>query len=133
MAQVCAPPRSGSILVVEDSGDMRGGLLQLLELSGFRVDGVATGEQALLTLEAAPQRFALVLLDLLLPGGQVSGSELRARQLSDPDLARVPTVVITACDLRIEEREALRSDGWLDKPFRAEALFDVVRRFVVPV
>lgn len=131
MAQVCAPPRRGLILVVEDSGDMRGGLLQLLALSGFRGDGVATGEQALLTLEAAPDRFALVLLDLLLPG-RVSGSELRARQLSDPDLARVPTVVITACDLRVEERDALRSDGWLDKPFRADALFEVVRRFVVP-
>jgi CheY-like chemotaxis protein len=132
MAQVCAPPRSGSILVVEDSGDMRGGLLQLLELSGFRVDGAATGEQALTTLEASPRQFALMLLDLRL-AGRVSGCELRARQLAHPDLSLVPTVVITACDLRIEEREALRSDGWLDKPFRADALFEVVRRFVVPM
>jgi CheY-like chemotaxis protein len=131
MAQVCAvTPRPGAILIVEDRSDVRGGLFQLLELSGFDAAAAETGEQALRRLSSAPDGFALVLLDLFLPG-TLSGWDLRARQLADPRLARVPTVVITACELRHEERDALRTDGWLEKPFRAEALFEVVRRFVV--
>jgi DNA-binding response OmpR family regulator len=110
---------------------VRLGLLQLLELSGFEVDGAATAEQALSQLEAAPRSFALVLLDLRLTGA-LSGFDLRARQLADPQLSAVPTVVITACEPERAEREALLSDGWLDKPFGGDALLEVVRRFVVP-
>jgi hypothetical protein len=44
----------------------------------------------------------------------------------------VPTVVITALEPPPDEREALHSDGWLDKPFRSEALLNMVRRFVLP-
>ena len=137
MAQVSAPaasralPRHGSILIIEDRNDVRLGVQQLLELSGFHVDGAATAEQALTRLAAAPRSFALVLLDLRLPGS-LSGYELRARQLADPELSTVPTVVITACEPQRAERDALRTDGWLDKPFRADALLEVVKRFVVP-
>jgi CheY-like chemotaxis protein len=134
MAQVstaAAPPRHGSILVIEDRGDVRSGLLQLLELSGFCADGAETAEQALGALAASPHRFALVLLDLRLSGA-LSGFELRSRQLADPELAAVPTVVITALEPARAERDALRTDGWLDKPFRGEALLQLVRRFVIP-
>jgi DNA-binding response OmpR family regulator len=133
MAQVSKlTPRCGSILIIEDRNEVRGGLLELLELSGFRADGAATGEQALVALAASPRSFALVLLDLRLPG-PLSGYDLRARQLADPELSSVPTVVITACEPQHTEREALHSDGWLEKPFRSEALLDIVRRFVIPV
>ena len=124
-------PRSGSILLVEDSRDVRLGMQQLLELYGFLVVSTADAEQSLARLADAPRRFALVLLDLRLPGA-LSGYDVRARQLADPALAGVPTVVITALEPLPDEREALHSDGWLDKPFRSEALLSMVRRFVVP-
>src|SRR5688500_20356488 len=132
MAQVSvATPRRGSILLIEDSRDLRLAVEQLLELYGYLVDGAATAEQALSRLAASPQRFALVLLDLRLPGA-LSGFDVRARQLASPELSRVPTVVITALEPPESERKALKSDGWLDKPLRCDALLAVARRFVVP-
>ena len=80
-------PVPGTILVIEDRGDLRGAMLQLLELAGYQVNAAADGEEALLALNAAPGRFALVLLDLRLPG-RLSGYELRVRQLANPELAR---------------------------------------------
>ena len=124
-------PRTGSILLVEDSRDVRLGMQQLLELYGFLVVSASDAEQALARLAASPRCFALVLLDLRLPGA-LSGYDVRARQLADPTLADVPTVVITALEPLPDEREALHSDGWLDKPFRSEALLNMVRRFVLP-
>jgi CheY-like chemotaxis protein len=124
-------PRCGSILVVEDSRDLRVAVEELLALSGYLVDGASTAEQALAYLLASPSRFALLLLDLRLPG-QLSGYDVRARQLADPDLSTLPTVVITALEPPAAERLALQSDGWLEKPFRSDALLEVVKRYVVP-
>ena len=131
MAQVWRLPRRGSILIVEDSIDVCGGMLQLLELAGFSVVSAANGDQGLARLSASPDRFALLLLDLALPG-PMSGYDLRARQLLDPAMSAVPTVVVTACEPGLAEREALHCDDWLDKPFRGAVLLDLVRRFVIP-
>jgi CheY-like chemotaxis protein len=132
MAQVSTyVPRRGSILLIEDSRDLRDAVEELLELYGYLVEAAGTAEQALTRFTTAPRRYALVLLDLRLPGA-LSGYDVRARQLANPELSEVPTVVITALEPRDDERAALRSDAWLDKPFRSEALLEVVRRYVVP-
>ena len=122
---------SRSILIIEDRSDVRGGLLQLFDLYGYRASGAATGEEALAVLDAAPRDFGLVLLDLALPG-QLSGFDVRARLLADPRLSQMPTVVITGCEPRPDERAALQTDGWVEKPFRFGTLLDVVKTFVQP-
>jgi CheY-like chemotaxis protein len=124
-------PAPASILVIEDRGDVRRGLLQLFDLYGYTAAGAATGEEGLAALVAAPRTFGLVLLDLSL-SGTLSGYDVRARQLADPRLARVPTVVITGCEPAATDRAALRTDGWVEKPFRFDALLAVVKEFVGP-
>lgn len=127
-----APPaRHGAILIVEDRDDVRQGMAQLLELHGFLVEDASSGEEALEQMRQESRDFALLLLDLQLGDG-VSGRELRARQLADPRLARVPTVVITATELRRDDQESMHTDGWLEKPFRFEQLLEIVRRYVTP-
>ena len=130
MADTIAPARRGTILVVEDREDVRHGLAQLLELNGFLVADARTGDDALEQLKADPEGIALVLLDLMLPG-TLSGRQLRQRQLEDPKLSTVPTIVVTATDLDHEERLTLRPDAWLDKPFRFDDLLELVKRHVV--
>lgn len=122
--------KRGAILVVEDRDDVRQGLAQLLELHGFLVADARDGEDALQQLTSDPEGFALVLLDLILPG-TVSGRDIRARQLADPLLAALPTIVVTASDLDQGERIGLRPDAWLDKPFRFDDLLELVKRYVV--
>jgi CheY-like chemotaxis protein len=126
-----AEPRRGLILVVEDRTDVREGLVQLLELHGYHVQDAADGEEALHHLATAPGAFALILLDLMLPGA-LSGRELRARQLADARAALVPTVVVSACEPEVQAEAQLRPVAWLEKPFELNALLSIVRQHVVP-
>lgn len=122
--------RRGAILVVEDRDDVRQGLAQLLELHGFLVSDARDGEDALRQLRSDPEGFALMLLDLMLPG-TVSGLQLRQQQLSDPALKAVPTIIVTGSDLDHDGRLSLQPDAWLDKPFSFQDLLELVRRYVV--
>jgi len=124
-------PRKGAILVVEDRDDVRGGMVQLLALHGYTATGVASAERALDYLEGSASRLALILLDLRLPG-RISGADLRARQLADPELAIVPTVVVSACEPDALIRAELRPAAWLEKPFRGGQLLAEVEKFVIP-
>jgi CheY-like chemotaxis protein len=123
-------PRRGAILVVEDREDVRQGLAQLLELHGYLVVDAGTGEEALQQLEQEPDGFALILLDLMLPGA-VSGQDIRTRQFADPVLATVPTIIVTASELEPRERARLRPEALLEKPFRFDDLLGLVKRYVV--
>ncbi|MBI3047385.1 MAG: hypothetical protein HYY76_03650 [Acidobacteria bacterium] len=82
------------MLVVEDRDDVRHGMAQLLELHGFLGAPARDGEEAIEQLTVEPHGFALIPLDLLLPG-RVSGRDFRMRQLADPALAAIPTIVVT--------------------------------------
>ena len=123
-------PRRGAILLIEDRDDVRQGLAQLLELHGFLVADARDGEEALTQLKADPDAFALVLLDLMLPGA-LDGRQLRRCQLEDPRLAPVPTIVVTGTETDRGERASLDPDAWLDKPFRFDDLLTLVKRYVV--
>jgi DNA-binding response OmpR family regulator len=122
--------RRGAILVVEDRDDVRQGLAQLLELHGYLVSDARNGEDALRQLTDDPEGFALVLLDLMLPG-DISGQYLRLHQLKHPVLKAVPTIIVSATDLDHDSRVALQPHAWLDKPFRFDDLLELVRRYVV--
>ena len=123
-------PRRGAVLVIEDRDDVRHGMAQLLELHGFLVADARDAGEALSQLQSEPDGFALILLDLLLPGGP-SGRDFRRHQLADPVLAGIPTVVVTVEEADQQERAALCADGWLEKPFRCADLLEMVKRYVV--
>ena len=122
--------KRGAILVVEDRDDVRQGLAQLLELHGYLVADARNGEEALAQLTSDPEGYALILLDLMLPG-KISGRDVRLRQLEEPALAKLPTIVVSASDMDQRERLGLHPDAWLDKPYRFDDLLELVRRYVV--
>jgi CheY-like chemotaxis protein len=130
MAQGMSVARRGEILLIEDRDDVREGLAQLLELHGFMVTEAADGDRGIRELTAQPQAFALVLLDLLL-GDSMGGVDFRLRQLGNPQLADVPTIVITATEVAADDRTPLHPEGWLEKPFRFDTLLELVKRYVV--
>ncbi len=126
-----APARRGAILLVEDRDDVRQGLAQLLEFNGYLVEQARDGHSALTHLERGEADIALMVLDLMLPGG-VSGRDIRGRMLADPECADIPTIIVTASDIDPPGRAGLCPSAWLEKPFRFDQLLDHVRRFVVP-
>jgi two-component system, chemotaxis family, chemotaxis protein CheY len=131
MVQFATGTRRGTILLIEDRDDVRQGLAQLLELHGYTVSDAPDGQRALQQLSVDPDKYALIVLDLLLPG-DISGHVLRQRQLADESLRPIPTIVITATELNDEQRAPLQSDAWLEKPFRFDALLGLVKRYVTP-
>jgi CheY-like chemotaxis protein len=128
--QVTFAPRRGAVLVVEDRDDVRQGLAQLLELHGYLVEDATSGNQALQQLTSEPDGFALILLDMMLPGA-TSGRDVRLRQLADPALAAIPTIVVTGADMDARDRAGLHPEAWLEKPYRFDELLALIKRYVV--
>jgi two-component system copper resistance phosphate regulon response regulator CusR len=123
--------RRGAILLVEDRDDVRQGLAQLLEFNGFLVEEARDGRAALAHLDRGHADIALIVLDLVLPG-DVSGGDIRGRMLADPFHADIPTIIVTASEIDAPGRAGLCPTAWLEKPFRFDQLFELVKRFVVP-
>ena len=104
------------ILLVEDEPHIAKGLIFNLKEEGYEVIHAATGEEAL--QRAGNRDFALVVLDLMLPG--ISGLEV-CRRLRRED-QRLPILMLTA---RSEEKDRVRglaegADDYLTKPFSLE-------------
>jgi DNA-binding response OmpR family regulator len=88
-------PRGGAprrVLLVDDDRDLRAGLLEILQASGYEARAAGDGASGLALLRS--WRPNVVLLDLLLPG--LDGREFLAAQLADPELAGIPVIVTSA-------------------------------------
>jgi two-component system alkaline phosphatase synthesis response regulator PhoP len=117
-----ADPRQRTILVVEDDPTISAILRIFLEDSGCRIVVAERGEEAVRL--AAELRPALITLDLALP--DIDGTEVLRQIDSEPGLANVPVVVVTA--RRYEARDDERVVAVLQKPFDATELEETVRR-----
>lgn len=101
------------ILLVEDEIHLARGICFNLEQEGYRVSHVESGEEALDRLGV--DRFALVILDVMLPG--MDGFAV-CREIRKSD-HRVPVLILTA---RSEEGDRITglasgADDYLTKPF----------------
>lgn len=115
-------PNSGArILLVEDDDEIVDVLRRTLRAEDFVVEGVATGEGALESVQSfLPD---LVILDLGLP--DIDGEEVCLRLREEPETSRLPILMLTArteVDDRVSGLDS-GADDYLTKPFeRAEIL-----------
>jgi CheY-like chemotaxis protein len=119
-----------SVLVVDDDDDIRETIIESLGDEGLAAAGAADGAAALSMLKSAEHKPGLILLDLMMPG--MSGAEFRERQLADPELARIPVVVLTADANAQSKSIELRADGCLEKPLTLASLIETVERYCAP-
>ena len=113
------------ILVVEDDRDIAELVGRYLGKSGFDVEIVASGRDALTALAERPPD--LIVLDLMLP--HVNGSEICRAARANEATATIPIIMVTA---RAEERERiagleLGTDDYMAKPFSPNELVARVR------
>ena len=113
-----------SVLVADDSRDMRELLAELLEYEGYEVRTAGSGGGALTEMIARPPD--LLITDLFMPG--MSGFSLRALMLGRPELASVPVIVLSAYWHR--PGETLEVADVLTKPLNIDRLLDSVRRLL---
>lgn len=99
----------------------------LLETAGYGVVEAVDGADGLAQLTAASATIVLVILDLAMPG--TTGWQFRERQLADPRLAKIPTIVLSGVTLMRSEVERLGVRAALSKPFLFADLLRFVRAY----
>jgi len=114
-----------TILVVDDDLPLRDAMCDTLEFAGMRARGAASASEALQL--AAREALSLVISDVHMAGrdGHELLRDLKARH---PDL---PVVLVTAHANVMSAVLAMRDGAadYLEKPFAAEALVAVARRY----
>lgn len=118
--------KSGEILIIEDDKDINDLLATALSKAGYRTRQAWSGTEGELLLKLEREAYALVLLDLMLPG--LSGEELLAR-IRQMD-ASLPVIILTAKDELDEKINLLvaGADDYITKPFEIK---EVVARVAV--
>lgn len=114
------------VLLVDDESALRSALRQYLEFSGFEVDDIDNADDALAGMRAnAPD---IVISDVLMPARD--GLSLCREVRSDPALANIPFLFITARSMRTELYDEMMrlGDGCVVKPFEPDALVATIDR-----
>lgn len=122
------PVRRLPILVVDDSLTTRMLERSILESAGYQVELAASGAEGL--AKARSQPFGLYLTDIDMP--EMDGFEFVAATLADPDLAHVPTILVSSRD-SAEDRQRgvdVGARAYMVKGrFDQEALLAHIRRW----
>jgi CheY-like chemotaxis protein len=109
------------ILVVDDDDAIRALLSTVLRRRGLRVDVARNGRDAVEML--AETRYALVLLDLMMP--LMSGYEV-LEHIADESLSDRPYVLVLTAGLEPRRFDTSFVIGTIQKPFDVELLVDTV-------
>src|SRR5438045_9291186 len=115
--------RPRPVLIVDDDVETLSAERELLAENGFRVVEARDGNEALRILQDDPP--AVVVLDVQMPGmdGPSFARELRMT------LRRVPLVILPGVADPRREADRCNAEAYLSKPFDAQELVSVVRRF----
>ncbi len=114
------------VLIVEDDADIREAIAEVVESEGHEAIQKPDGRTALDWLRSTGRRPCLVLLDLMMP--VLDGYGFLAERRSDPRLAEIPVVVISA----VRDTARTRSEqpaALLAKPIDLDRLVGVLREF----
>jgi two-component system cell cycle response regulator len=116
------------ILVVDDELDTIELIQAAFKRSECIVCGAMNGHEGLQL--ARERRPAVIMIDLMLPG--LDGFELCRRLRDDPMTARIPRVILSACDSSADQADALAAgaDRYVVKPVRMKALINLVEGLI---
>ncbi len=117
-------PCPNCILVVDDDPNIRRMLVVALEREGYRIHEATNGREALEIMRAGETE--LVVLDLMMP--EVSGWDVLVKRAADPELQKIPVIVISA-NRGPEVTQVLQKGicALLPKPFELSALNALVK------
>jgi CheY-like chemotaxis protein len=120
------PQGPGRVLIIDDDPDVRELFQDILRGAGFDAVVAESGAQGLAVLRSDPQ-IRVVLLDLLMP--EMDGWRFRHHQLSQPQFAAIPTVIVTGAPLGGAAHEQLQAADYLSKPVPREQLIGAVAKY----
>lgn len=117
------------LLIVDDEGDLRESLAEVLRSEGFTVEVAGDGNEAL--ARATRERFDLILLDLLMPGMDGIETMLAIKRVDE----RPKFLIITAYATVATAVKAIQKGAadYIPKPFRVDDLVTLIRRILAEV
>lgn len=115
------------ILIVDDNVSFVGAMKELLRITGYEVVTAHNGKDALELLSSMKLLPSLIILDMIMP--LMNGPEFRNAQLSDPRIAKIPVILLTANNGFKDYQEKLQAYEFLNKPVESKDLLYVVENF----
>jgi PAS domain S-box-containing protein len=124
-----AKPAGGSetILLAEDELMVRKLVRSILERHGYQVLAADTGVEALKLWREHRGSVALLLTDLVMPGG-LSGLELARQMQAENSLLKVVFISGYSAEIAGRELQLHSGENFVQKPFTTEQLLDTLRR-----
>jgi len=121
-----------TILIVEDSRDLRDLLKTVLESNGYAAECASNGQEALSLLSGQLTHLpGLILLDTQMP--LVDGFEFRKKQSIDTRLQNIPVIVMTG-DKGFNVNMKMRSPhSVVSKPFNIDFLLNSISEVFSPM
>jgi two-component system cell cycle response regulator DivK len=117
-----------TVLIVEDNELNMKLFHDLLEAHGYVTLQARTGAEALKV--AAERRPDLIIMDIQLP--EISGLQVTKELKSDPALAAIPVIAVTAFAMKGDE-ERIRAGGcedYIAKPISVSGFLEKVKRYL---
>jgi two-component system, chemotaxis family, sensor kinase CheA len=124
--EAAAPP---PVLIIDDSLTTRMMEQSILESAGYAVDLAVSGEEGL--RKARSRRYGLFLVDVEMPG--IDGFEFIARAGADPELRRIPSILVTSRAHPDDRRRGMEvgARAYIVKSeFDQRQFLDAIRRLV---
>lgn len=115
------------ILMAEDNAINQRVAKLILQRAGFNIDLVSDGSEALEAHRMSP--YDLILMDCQMPTMDGFEASRQIRRLTQPQ----PVIIAVTANALVGERERCLSagmDDYLSKPFQAEQLVAIVRKWV---
>ncbi|MCA9912614.1 MAG: response regulator [Anaerolineae bacterium] len=119
------------ILIVEDEPNVRGNLMEILQLMNVDVRGAADGDEGLsVAREFLPD---LLLCDVRMP--HADGFKLLKELRNDPKIQHIPVILLTAhTDFDVREKGLqYGANEFLTKPIAVDDLINSVNRYLSDV
>jgi DNA-binding NarL/FixJ family response regulator len=112
------------ILIIEDEPQVRANIATILEMEGYTPVTATNGTEGIASAREQPPD--LVLCDVTMP--EIDGYTVLATLRTDPALANVPFIFLTAKTARADMRLGMNlgADDYLTKPFLAPELLSAI-------
>jgi CheY-like chemotaxis protein/two-component sensor histidine kinase len=120
------------LLIAEDIEINREILLALLEDTGLEIDCAVNGKEALMMVEADPDKYDLVFMDMQMPIMDGHEATRRIRALPESPRGRLPIIAMTANVFKSDVEDCLAAgmDGHLGKPLDIDKVLVVLRKYL---
>jgi CheY-like chemotaxis protein len=120
-----------TLLFAEDVEINREILLTLLENTGLVIDCAENGKEAVEKMEAAPEKYDIVFMDIQMPIMDGLEATRRIRKLPMCERGKLPIIAMTANVFKddVEACLAAGMDDHISKPLDIDKVFEKLRQY----